>query len=477
MTGVRLVPGMLDERVPALMTGHNVVALVPAAGFPVWSAMNAWRVARSAAAAGRRTALVDCVVDEPVLHTVAGAHNDEGLVDAFEYGASLNRIAQQQPEANLYFIPAGTFAPEPKPVLTNPRWRRLSAGFRHEEALLLLFVPENRLESLSAELDGMMVLAPQGMDLAVTEAPGVVQAMSRGLPLLAVIGDAQGTEADAPEAVAIEIPEGGADDAGTAGALAADDPGTAGALAADDPGTAGALAADAAPPTPRPALRRRASAPMALLIPGPRQPPWALYVVLFLGAVGAGSWLYRDEWQRLAGLTPPPPAPRFVHRAPPPHPVDSLRFAVQVAALPSLVQALDRADSIEARGTAAFVTPIRLGRQTWFRVHVGPVATRPAADSLLGALRAIGLATASAVVVAAPLSLALAGGLLRDSATAARDRLREAGLPVFILGQADRRFRLYAGAFETPAQAAFLLEILTSTGGTGELVPRVGYLP
>ncbi|MEK6610206.1 MAG: hypothetical protein AABZ35_04730, partial [Gemmatimonadota bacterium] len=130
------------------------------------------------------------------------------------------------------------------------------------------------------------------------------------------------------------------------------------------------------------------------------------------------------------------------------------------------------------RGVPAFVTPIRLQRRrSWYRIHAGPMATGAAADSVLGALRAAGRATAGAVVVEVPLSIGLGGGLTRDSATLERARLRAAGLPVFALGQADRRFRLYAGAFENTPQAAMLLGIVTSTGGTGELVPRVGYVP
>lgn len=455
MTGVQLLPATLGRHIPELLSGRNVVALVPATGYPVWSAMNAWRVARSAAASGRRTVLVDCVVDEPVLHTVAGAANEEGIVDAFLYGASLNHIAQPQPEPNLFFIPAGTFAPDPQLVLTSPRWRRLSAGFRHEDALLLLYVPEERLASVAADLDGMVVLAPQGMDLAAAEAPGVAQAIGRGLPILAVVG------------VALPPEEASAADLAPVVAPAATAPHSA------SPDAAGARRA-------RPALRRPASAPMSLLIPPPRRVPWALYAVLLVLALGAGGWLYRDELVRLAGLAPAPapPAPAFVHRLPPPHPVDSLSFAVQVSAWPSLAQALDALDSLEARGVPAFVTPIRLQRRrSWYRIHAGPMATGAAADSVLGALRAAGRATAGAVVVDAPLSVELAGDFTADSATAARARLRAAGLPVFALGQADRRFRLYAGAFENAAQAALAQEIITSTGGTGELVPRVGYVP
>mgnify|MGYP001609167212 FL=1 len=76
-----------------------------------------------------------------------------------------------------------------------------------------------------------------------------------------------------------------------------------------------------------------------------------------------------------------------------------------------------------------------------------------------------------------PLSFALAGGLGPNAAQAERSRLREAGVPCFILGQADGTYRLFAGAYESAAQAAALHTLLSATGGAGELVPRVGFVP
>ena len=82
---------------------------------------------------------MDCFVNAPTLHGAGGESGDEGLVDAFEYGASLNRIVQQQPQADLFFIPAGTYSADAEPLMQHPRWKRLSAGFRHEEAMASSF--------------------------------------------------------------------------------------------------------------------------------------------------------------------------------------------------------------------------------------------------------------------------------------------------------------------------------------------------
>jgi hypothetical protein len=97
---------------------------------------------------------------------------------------------------------------------------------------------------------------------------------------------------------------------------------------------------------------------------------------------------------------------------------------------------------------------------------------------VLGALRGSGLLEPQVGVAAnVPLSLALGSAATRIAAVAERDRLRAAGVPVFILGQADGTFRLYAGAYDAGAQALLLQDLLTPTGGAGTLGPRAGYVP
>jgi hypothetical protein len=97
---------------------------------------------------------------------------------------------------------------------------------------------------------------------------------------------------------------------------------------------------------------------------------------------------------------------------------------------------------------------------------------------MLGALRAAGLVPATGGGVAdVPLSLGLGVAMSHTEALAERDRLRAAGVPVFLLGQSDGSFRLYAGAYEAGAQASLLQDLLTPTGGAGSLGPRAGYVP
>ena len=170
----------------------SLVALVPAVADLDLAAAAAWEFARAVARGCRRVALIDCYVDEPRLHQVACEPEGDGIVDVFEYGASLSRIARAQPEGTLFFVPAGTFAPNPEDLMARPRWARLSAGFRHEDAVMLLFLPPSCLDTLATPVDGLVVLAP-GSDDGVAAVPEVRAALDRGVPLLGTFAGAAGS--------------------------------------------------------------------------------------------------------------------------------------------------------------------------------------------------------------------------------------------------------------------------------------------
>ncbi len=186
MTGPVVPLTRLGGYLPALAGRAGVLALVPVDPSAPWAAATAWAVAREAAGLGRRTLLVDCFVDAPRLHAAVGAPGEDGIVDAFEYGASLNRIAQRQGGSELFFVPAGTFAADPAALLANPRWPRLAAGFRHEGALLVLYVPSAALPSVAQWTDAILVLAPEGYDARRDEPAGIIEAEQLGKPQLVV---------------------------------------------------------------------------------------------------------------------------------------------------------------------------------------------------------------------------------------------------------------------------------------------------
>lgn len=471
MTSVQVVTGDFEQSIPQLLRGATVVALVPATDLRGWAAEMAWHVARAAASEGRRVALVDCFVDAPSLHSITGAVNNEGLVDAFEYGASLTKIVQRQPQAGLYFIPAGTYSADAEQMMQNPRWRRLSAGFRHEEALLLLYVGAEHLSSLAAEPDGLVVLAPQGLDLAVADTnPALTAAVGHGTPVLAVIADEEKLAPGAlipPPVVRFELAE-------------APEPGEIEEepVAADVPIAAEEVIGGDRLSLPFEPLRRRSSAPMAFLIEQRAGKPKWPFAVAGAGLAAAAALVWYSVTQSRVEAEAPAAdtaaAAQAVAAQPIPA-VESLPWTVPVASLPSLAEALALADSLEQRHVPAIVSPVRVRGRATFRVHAGPFTSRSSADSELAQVRASRFASGGPDSM--PLSVALAGGMSRTQAFAERARLRLVGVPTFILGQDSGTFRLYAGAYDASAQAALLTDILTPTGGAGTLVPRSGYVP
>jgi hypothetical protein len=451
-----------------LLAGAAVVALVPDTAELNKAAAIAWQLARAAANAGRKVALVDCHVDEPQLHAVVGEPNEEGIVDVFEYGASLSRIAQQQPEENLYFLPAGTFAPDPAALLAHQRWRRLSAGFRHEDAVMLLFLPAEFIWAIARNLDGLVVLAPGGADARRASTLAIQAAVDRGVPLLATVSDTEWPDQEAiatlpqpaGEQPAEEMPFPPADELGEPAPSVSE---TAAAPYVRRPRRAGVRAAH---------LRWSVYAPLLVLVLAAA----AVNYRVELGLGDLGLTKLRLGGERRAAS----PAQGRASAVPPlvPHAADSLPFAVQVSAWTSLAPALDAADELEGSGFLPIVSPVHLGPQLWYRVYVGPVASRGAADSLRGAVRAAGLDRPLAAVPAlVPLSVALERVVTPGAARAERARLRAAGIPAFVLGRADGSYQLFAGAFQTADQAAYLDSLLTSTGRAGQIGPRVGFRP
>jgi len=484
----------LASSIPELLGGAALVALVPATADLDAAALMAWNLARITAASGRRVALVDCHTDEPQLHAAAGEDNHDGIVDVFEYGASLSRIARQQPEPNLYFVPAGTFSPDPAVMAAHPRWRRLSAGFRHEDAVMLLFLPADCLGSLASVLDGMVALAPDGAEAGLASTPEIEAAADAGVPLLAALDDtesfetaaapfarpAQPAPAEAAEPAAPEAPEPAAVEAEPALETIEPEP----ALAVEPQSDLAAVAHAPGGDTRLAPFLRRLRAP---------RPAWgaraAVYGALTLLAAAVLAVTYRRQLglgdlglQAPGSGEKPDSAPPLSvvpgFRTLTPHAVDTLPFAVQVSAWTSLVFALDAGDALEARGFTPIVAPVRLGGRLWYRVYTGPVATQDGADSLLDSVWAAGLdRPRTAVPVLAPLSLALKRVATAAAARTARARLRTAGIPAFILGQADGSYRLFAGAYTAPEQAGYLDSLVTSTGSAGQLGPRVGFHP
>lgn len=165
--------------VPPLLEDQALLALVVNTQDLPWAAKAAWDIARIAARDGRRVALVDLHLERPALHETVGLSPTEGIVDAFEYGVSLNKAAQQI--LGVFLIPAGSDTTGAAELFAHPRWRKLQAGFRAEGALLIVFISPAGLQQLSAPADGAIVLSPEGVDAAFT--------LQRDVALLGVARD------------------------------------------------------------------------------------------------------------------------------------------------------------------------------------------------------------------------------------------------------------------------------------------------
>ena len=110
---------------------------------------------------GRRVAVGDLLGDAPPLQALIKGDDPHGLVDSFQYGVSLTRIAQQVPDSGeLFVMPTGTGPVDYEELFPNPRWRRLIAGFREVGALLVIAAPADapRVHDLVDASDGVVIV-------------------------------------------------------------------------------------------------------------------------------------------------------------------------------------------------------------------------------------------------------------------------------------------------------------------------------
>jgi len=414
VTTVRQLPlSRLGHLVPPLVDGAALVGLMPIGSDRQWAAKAAWDIARIAARDGRRVALVDLCLENPALHETVGLQATEGIVDAFEYGVSLNKAAHEV--TGVFIIPAGSETAHPAEVYAHARWKKLQAGFRSEGALLLALLPRAALAQLSADPDGVFVLAPEGVSPAFV--------LGRDVPLLGVVRDrwlpSNGSARVSPQPMTIPDVE-----------------------------------------RPRRGLR---VALAALIVAGLAVGGWALLARA------------RESAQQSSPPAPAPtPAPAAAPVSPLPAPVtptiattDTLGWTIQLAAYTSLDKALAHADRLAAdAGVPALVTPVPQAGSgpVWYRVLAGSYATRAAAGTARAGMWRRGVASEGVG------DLLLAPYSYHAPAGATIDMLRSRGLPAVRWSNGV----ILLGAFEAPEQAAFTQAALKRAGVRANLLPRMG---
>jgi len=419
VSSVRQLPlSRLGHLVPPLVDDAALVALVTMTNDLPWAAKAAWDIARIAARDGRRVALVDLCLENPALHEIVGLQATEGIVDAFEYGVSLNKAAHEV--TGVFIIPAGSETANPAEVYAHARWPKLQAGFRSEGALLLALLPLSGLAQFSAAPDGVLVLAPEGVSPEF--------ALPRDVPLLGVVRDRWLPSSPRVSPPPVTVPVAAEPRRGFRLALAA----LVVAAIAVGGWALLARARESAlqPPPPAPA-------------PTPPPAPTA------------------------APKSPlPTPAHATIAKAPPPRP-DTLGWTIQVAAYASLDKALAHADQLAAdAGVPALVTPVPQSGNgpVWYRVLAGSYKTRAAAGTARAGLWRRGV-TAEGVG-----DLLLAPYSYHAPAGSSLDTLRRRGLPAVRWSNGV----ILLGAFEAPEQAAYTQAALKRAGVRANLLPRMG---
>ena len=182
--------------------GGAVIVLLEAPGVREegWGAHAAASLASKLARAGRRVFLADLDVVRPSLHRVLGVSNDEGVSDAFVYGASIQRVAQPVDDGRYFFAPAGTVLGSPAAVASSGRWDPVLEGFRTARADVVLLVPSDQ--------DGVERILDRATDVVLLGGPDESVDGSLGPDRVrAVLGPAPSAGAPAPPSAVAPRPE------------------------------------------------------------------------------------------------------------------------------------------------------------------------------------------------------------------------------------------------------------------------------
>ncbi len=195
-----------EECSPSILPGGGRGRIVALAATPFarskdWAGRAAVYIAKGWAEEGLRIFLMDLGLESPSLHDLLGLPNEEGVSDAFLYGASVQRIAQPALDGAVFFASAGTVAGDPEEVLGHPRWNDLAGGFSEADATLLLFLPTEitGAEKILSRATDIVFLAAQGESPDEFLGPASIKVLAIAGPL--------GSPPPAEEEAALAKPE------------------------------------------------------------------------------------------------------------------------------------------------------------------------------------------------------------------------------------------------------------------------------
>lgn len=490
------------ERLPAPVAGETaapgpVLLLFDRAADHDWAADAAVSLATGWHAAGRRTVLADLCLEDPFLNDRIGMPNQDGVVDIFLYGASLARSARAVPGRGFYLISSGTYTPDPGGVLRNPRWDKIVAGFRDNNAALLLFAPSDapELPSLRRFVSEVILLggddgaSPLPASLAGQFAVRAWLTPPRRDGLGAAPAARPASPADRfpePEPVAPwNAPPGTREQlAGTADPVAP----AASAGAAPTPASAIPVPDPEWTDAEEPKKRKRAVSPLLLVL---------LLVALLAALVFLGPQ-YIPGFPNLIGAPTPAaePAPEKAPAAVAPRaavPVAAagavLPYSVQVRNFQSWDDAAKFSGDVARRFSEAqfFIVPEANQGITYWKVMAGMAGDTAAVTALRERLLAEDVIDEEAaggryaLIDHRPLAYELGEYPTAAQARARADSLTSRAIPAYVAPvpytDGTERWKVYGGAYRDSASAAPMEKLLTGASIQPRLVERSGRPP
>lgn len=401
------------------------------------AATDAWRLSAALATPSRRVCLVDLFLGDPLFDQNRGAPAGEGIVDAFLYGVSMQRVAVEQEVSGFYFIGAGAPVAYPEDVWGSARWRRLQRGFASEGALLVLLAPAAALPHLPVTPGRVIVLAS-----TVSETPEIVFGWAReGIPVVRVLSEGEATRSPAEPS---QAPASG---------------------------------------KPQEVKVRPSALPPKTTWRQRRGPVGGWTIALGLGTVAVAALAAVELLRTTRGMAPPETTPATQTRSPTARPSgaisgDSLFYTIQIAAYTSPELAAEAAAAFQTAGWTATVSPVRLGRQgMWYRLMVGALPGPADAQQAMQRLWDEGLlGQSNGTVLHTPFAIELARVSTRAAAGVRLEGVRARGFVGYIVRAPDGSYRILVGAFETTEQAERADSILNSADFHGTIVRRAGFV-
>ena len=394
-------------------------------------------LAESRAEAVGRTIVADAAFGTGRVHEMLGVPNLEGVADIFEFGASLSRVVTRPGGRTFEFVPSGPYVPDPRAILESDRWDRIAEDAAGESATVLVFVTATApgLSTLSRRAGRAIVVADPADAERVEAALDPDCDVSAVVPLVAPAPEPPDGAAREVDASLLDRPE-------------------------------------LADPIIFRSEGKRRRAPLL----------WGLAAVL----VVVGGWF---AYRTFLVSAPAPPEPMTVEEAAPaapepaPEPVETpIGFSVAVEAHQDLPTATERLEILEESDPAItfYISPVPISGSVWYRVLAGPVADRESGAALMRRLVEAGHKTAFDDWAVRPTRYAFLLGDFRTEEEAERRvaGLRELGIPAYVApidyDPGEARYRVYGGAFENPASAEVMEEMLAGVRIRAPLVERVG---